>query len=80
MLKRFHFTDINVDAMRGNDLCFEQSLLFDVRHDGHALFVTHVFHFESGLGNLATEDLVYMLKRSGFETGSSACRWSATVP
>jgi hypothetical protein len=46
------FARINVDAMCGNDLGFEQAEFLYVWHNRHALFVAHVFHLEGGLGDM----------------------------
>jgi hypothetical protein len=52
---RAHLAQVDVDAMRGDDLGLEQSLLFDVRDDRHTLLVAHVLAFEPCLGQVRVQ-------------------------
>ncbi len=45
-------TGIDMHAMRGDDLGFEQAEFLHVWHDRHPLFLARVFHLEGGLGNM----------------------------
>ncbi len=49
MLQRADLACVDVDAVCGDDLGFEQAEFLYVGNDRHALLFTHVFHFESGL-------------------------------
>ena len=52
MQECYYFADINMNTVRGDDLGFEHALLFDVWHNGHALFFSHGFDFKRGFRNM----------------------------
>ena len=80
MLQRFHFAIVNVNAMRGDHFRFEQSLLFDIRYDRHALFVAHGLHFKSGLGDVNMQRHIEFFGEVGtsaqdLRCGGVGCVW-----
>ena len=41
--------------MRRDNFGFQQTLLLDIRHHRHALFVAHIFHFQGSFGNMGMQ-------------------------
>ncbi|MPN29592.1 hypothetical protein SDC9_177045 [bioreactor metagenome] len=53
MFESVDFPFINMDAMGSDHFGIKQTLLLDVRDDGHALVAAHVFNFKGGLGDVS---------------------------
>ncbi len=65
MVHGAHLAHVDVDAVRSDDLGFEDALLFHIWHNGHALFVAHGFHFERGFGNVDVQRDVVLFGNIG---------------